>query len=180
MRKIIVISGLPGSGKSTLGKLISNHFGFSFLDKDEILETLFRDHENFDLNLRQSLSRQSDLIFQELVKKNQNVVLTSFWRFPGGQSTSGTPSEWLHALSDNIIEIHCQCEVTVALARFINRKRHPGHLDHLRTEADLTNQFKALCKNGPLQIGRVLIVNTSHQLKHVEIFEQIERLWSLI
>jgi shikimate kinase len=38
----IVLIGMPGSGKSTLGKKISNAFGMSFIDSDEYIENKYR------------------------------------------------------------------------------------------------------------------------------------------
>ena len=40
-RFFIVVSGLPGSGKSTLGQQLATALGLPFLDKDTILERLF-------------------------------------------------------------------------------------------------------------------------------------------
>lgn len=42
---LLVIGGIPGSGKTTLGERLAKDLGFVFLNKDSILEMLW---ESFD------------------------------------------------------------------------------------------------------------------------------------
>src|ERR1700754_1620515 len=55
----IVISGLPGSGKTTLGRHPALALGLPLLDKDAILERLFESKGVRDLEWRRALSRES-------------------------------------------------------------------------------------------------------------------------
>jgi hypothetical protein len=41
MNRFIVVTGLPASGKSTVGVTVARALGLSLFDKDEILEALF-------------------------------------------------------------------------------------------------------------------------------------------
>ena len=41
MKRFVVVSGLPASGKSTLGRALAAAWALPFIDKDEILEALF-------------------------------------------------------------------------------------------------------------------------------------------
>ena len=73
----IVLSGLPASGKSTLGRAIANALGLPMIDKDEILEALFESHGIGDADWRSRLSRLAD---QELIAqatKLPSAVITS-------------------------------------------------------------------------------------------------------
>ena len=54
-RRLIIISGLPASGKTTLGRELAKLLGFQFIDKDDILESLFAENQNFSSELRQRL-----------------------------------------------------------------------------------------------------------------------------
>jgi hypothetical protein len=42
---------------------------------------------------------------------------------------SGTPTDWMTALSAQVVNVHCVCDVETAAARFLRRTRHRGHLD---------------------------------------------------
>lgn len=45
MKVGVVVTGLPASGKTTLGRHIATSLGFGFLDKDEFLEDLFKTNQ---------------------------------------------------------------------------------------------------------------------------------------
>ena len=176
MKKIIIVSGLPASGKTTLGQQIANALQFSFFDKDDYLEQLFEKHDSFDLSLRQELSRKSDVNFQKEAALAGDSVLTSFWRPLNSNSLlSGTPSTWITSLSNNPIEIYCTCGVTEAVNRFANRKRHKGHLDHLRSNTDLQLQFQALHEQGPLNIGKLITVDTTQEIELASLLFRIRK-----
>jgi cytidylate kinase len=171
------MTGLPASGKTTLGRSLAKILNFQFLDKDVILESLLSQHKIFSLDLRQQLSRESDSVFQEEAFRLQNVVLTSFWRSRDDKSASGTPSDWLPLLSDNVIEIQCHCDVETAVDRFLTRKRHPGHMDHVRDKSALRTQFENLSAKWPVRLGQLLEVNTSQPVNTDELVLRIKMLW---
>ena len=50
---------------------------------------------------------------------------------------SGTPTEWLEDLSGRIVHLHCRCDAELAAKRFIQRQRHPGHLDSEKTVSEI-------------------------------------------
>ncbi len=47
MNKQLVLIGMPGSGKTTIGKMVSNKLNCSFVDLDEYI----REYEHFDTSL---------------------------------------------------------------------------------------------------------------------------------
>ena len=40
MRNTVVLTGMMGSGKTTLGKLLSEKLGYSFIDLDHFIENI--------------------------------------------------------------------------------------------------------------------------------------------
>jgi adenylylsulfate kinase-like enzyme len=54
----VVVSGLPGSGKSTVARQIASYAGIAVLDKDDILEQLFDERGIGDAEWRSALSRK--------------------------------------------------------------------------------------------------------------------------
>jgi glucokinase len=160
----VVISGLPASGKTMLGREISRRLGLPLLDKDDFLEGLFARDGTGDAGHRNRLSRESDAMLRAATEASGGAVLVSFWRHPGG-SGGGTASEWLLASGATLVEIHCRCPAEGAAERFANRCRHPGHLDELRSPEMLARQFEDYARLGPLRIGCTIEVDTSGPLK---------------
>ena len=63
-RRFVVISGLPGSGKTTLAWQLASLLDLPVSDKDSILEDLFDSKGVGDAAWRRILSRESDRILQ--------------------------------------------------------------------------------------------------------------------
>ncbi len=160
-KTFIIISGIPGSGKTTLGKKLASELMLSYYDKDEILEGLFDSLGTANMKWRQKLSRASDEILIRLVKNSAGAVVTSFWKNTKTAHGSGTPVDWLLSLSGNVLEIYCFCEPELAAARFKNRKRHHGHLDDTKQLSDLLLDFRILSEAGTLGLADVITVDTS-------------------
>jgi hypothetical protein len=157
----VVVSGLPASGKSTLSRRLAPALGLLLLDKDDILEGLFETLGIGDTDWRQRLSRASDDVLQRLARTSPGAVLTSFWRNPEMSSDSGTPTDWIAATSQCIVEVYCVCDSEVAATRFVNPIRHPRHLDKIKRNEDVLSDFRTLAAIGPLGIGKLLRVDTS-------------------
>ncbi len=154
---LVVVSGLPASGKTTLGRAISQRLSMPLLDKDEILEALFDSLGCADFDERYRLSRASDEILYRISASAPAAVLVNWW------SHDSAPARLL-GLCDTIVEVFCDCPVEVAAARFAGRERHPGHLDQHRTPADQEAGIARMRESfpGPLRLGGVLItVDTS-------------------
>ena len=60
MSPLVVVSGLTASGKTTVGRLLSERLAMPLIDKDAILEVLFDSVGCNDTTQRTRLSRASD------------------------------------------------------------------------------------------------------------------------
>ena len=173
MRFHIVVSGIPASGKSTIGRAIATALGLAVLDKDEFLEALFISQGIGDAEWRNHLSRMADEVLREKALCSDTAVITSWWRHPSSGLDSGTRVEWLSSLPGIVIEVHCVCSPQVAAKRFLSRKRHEGHLDHLKTHADVLTNFQQQAALGPLGFARIVKVNTEQTLEMSALLSQI-------
>ena len=125
-KRFVLVSGHPGSGKTTLARDLAPLLGLPLIDKDDILERLFEAKGVGDAEWRRRLSRESDALLQTEAGQSTGAVLTSFWRLPGMPPDSGTSTEWLFDLSEIIVTVRCVCPAEIAAERFTRRTRHPG------------------------------------------------------
>ena len=175
----VVVSGLPASGKTTLSRSLAPALGLTLLDKDDILETLFETLGVGDADWRQRLSRASDEIFQRLAGTSSGAVLTSFWRKAEVSIHSGTPTDWITAMSQRVVEVYCACTPELAAMRFVNRTRHSGHLDSAKRIEDLLPGFQALASTGPIGVGKLLRVDTSDEVNLDPVISAVRSLLDL-
>jgi hypothetical protein len=80
---------------------------------------------------------------------------------PCSTCPSGTPTDWLSRLSDQIVNIHCICEVQTAAERVLGRTRHPGHLDGQKSLSEIVASLRMLSTLGYLNIGLRIDVDTT-------------------
>jgi hypothetical protein len=87
---------------------------------------------------------------------HRRVVLISHWRPNLSPSLGGTPTDWLAEHFDLLIEVHCPCGPDAAAQNFVNRRRHPGHLDSLRSPDDVLTSMQSLAPGYPLGLGTTI------------------------
>jgi len=156
MPYVIIVAGLPCTGKTTLGRLIAQHLGFPFVHKDGIKEILFEQLGWSDREWSRQFGRASSellyyLLEAQLVAGCSLVVESNF------DPTFATPRfQALQARYDFIpIQVQCKAKGEVLFRRFQTRsesgERHPGHVDQLNYA-----EFKTALLAGssePLPIG---------------------------
>jgi predicted kinase len=177
-RPFVVVSGLPGSGKTSVARILASLLNLPMFDKDEIVERLFQTRGVGDAAWRRALSRESDTRLQAAVTSSSGAIVTSFWHVAGMPADSGTPTAWLRALSTTVVNVHCECPPHLAATRFAQRTRHPGHLDGARTEADVLASIRALPTPGHLGIGETVFVDTTHPVEPAVLLRDVEDAFS--
>jgi hypothetical protein len=178
MYQFIVVTGLPASGKSTVGAAVAGQLGLPMYDKDQILEGLFESLRVGDAQWRTRLSRIADDILQRQAMGSPGAVIASWWHHPQSLVESGTSTEWLASLPGTVTELYCSCSPQVALDRFVGRQRHAGHLDSTKPHSELRAQFEQSARHGPLGIGRLVTVYTGQPLELSAALQEIDPTWS--
>ena len=170
MRASVVVSGVPGSGKTTLAADLSTELKLPHIDKDAILEGLFSTEPVRTEQERKHLSRRADFEFQLQALKHQQVILSSWWWHPAAEDESGTPVGWVGDHAASVIEIFCWCPVETAAKRFFSRVRHSSHLDRLRSPAVVQEQLRRAAARGPMFPGAI-VCDTSAVLSATQLVE---------
>lgn len=171
----IVVTGLPASGKTTVGKKVAQALAIPLIDKDDYLEALYEERGIGDTAWRQALSRESDQLFQQASVAKKAAVLVSHWRPPNLETQSGTPTDWLSQSFDQIVELFCECPAEEAARRFANRKRHAGHLDHLKSFDQLLDWMRVYEQQLPLCLGKMVRFDTLAKQSADDLIKQLKR-----
>ena len=161
--RLVVVSGLPASGKSTVARTLAGALGLPLLDKDVFLEALFASDGIGDAAWRRSLSQRADAAFARQAASavaTGGAVLASWWRHRLSPVASGTSTGWLAPWHGSIVEVHCRCPAAVAVQCFMSRHRHAGHLDGRWSQAELLASFEVQAALGALGVGPVVTAET--------------------
>lgn len=166
--RLVVVSGLPASGKTTVGTALSERLGIPLIDKDAILEALFDSLGCPDRDERYRLSRASDEVLYALAEASQAAVVVNWW------DHDSSPSR-LRGIASSVVEVFCDCAVEVAAGRFAARRRHPGHHDPARSPEEVAEGARRMRETfqGPLGVGNVVRVDTEGSVDLDSVADQV-------
>lgn len=153
-RRVVVVSGAPGAGKSTLAGPLAAGLGFALLGKDRIKETL---HDALggppvDRPWSRRLGGAAMELIWALAADAPAVVLEANFR-----PHSEYERDRIAGLGGLVVEVYCDCPIQLATARYNGRaaNRHPVHVvDTL--SAELAAEF-----DRPIGLGELVVVDTS-------------------
>ncbi len=176
---LTIVTGLPCSGKTNLGRRISRLHKIPFISKDEFKERLFDSLGWSDRAWSKKLSGASyEMMFyvlEELLEVGQSCVLEANF---DANLHSEPLAKITQRFQTRVVQIHCVTEPDVLLNRFKSRwksgKRHAGHADEVMLpEMELLVKQKIL----PLELpGQVFELDTTNlaNLETAALFAVIE------
>ena len=162
---LVVISGPPASGKTTLARRLAAELRLPLVSRDDIKERLFESIGWSDREWSKRLGGASwELLYwfveTQLAAGRSCIVESNF--------DPERDSERMNAFADRfgarLVQIHCYAAGDVLIDRFLSRfesgERHPGHVDHITIDEYRVRLLAA--KPEPLEIdGTTLIIDTT-------------------
>lgn len=141
---LIIISGYPATGKTTLGRKLSTYLKIPFLGRDDIKESLFDSLGYADREWSRKIGAASfELLYQlteSMLKVNSSVIIETFFDVQIARKKITNLKKKYDFLT---IEINCQAEHSIREKRYKERNesgnRHPGHVDHTNYQ-NIANQ----------------------------------------
>ena len=148
---VILVNGLPASGKSTLASDLAAAADVPFLSVDEVLERLV-DSVNYRFP-RDPAHELADRVAWKLAALVEDtVVVESFWAL---ERDLDSVEEGLRtAGAEEVVEVWCDAPLEEAVERYENRDRHGIHEDD-------PNDVDLWRRSAPLELGPVVRIDTS-------------------
>jgi predicted kinase len=165
-RQIVLVSGPPGAGKSTIAVPLAARLGFPLLTKDTIKEALWDalDAPSGDLVWSHRVGGAAMEVLWAVAACCPQAVLEANFR-------PGRDDERTHlaALEARIVEVYCYCSPAEVMRRYAARAphRHPTHVLSTLTPAALTEFDRAF------GLGPVIEIDTEGSVDIDRIVERV-------
>ena len=161
MRAFILVGGWPGSGKTTVSRVLAAELGIAYLSKDEVKEGLM-DVLGAPPSVEDSrfLGRASVFALLRAARGCPGAVIDSTW--------SPYSEPLVRALPGPCVEIRCRVPRDLARKRYAARVRDGRHLDRSRTRGELWGAEVA-----PLGVGPLVEVDTTHEVDVARLAEDV-------
>lgn len=162
---LVIVSGLPASGKTTLARRLAAELRLPLFARDDIKERLFDRLGWSDRAWSRQLGGASwESLFwaveAQLAVGQSCIAESNFYPETDGPRIT----ELRERCAFRTIEIHCYAEGHVLVERYLGRvadgTRHPGHIDHITIDEQRERLLAATPE--PLALdGATILVDTT-------------------
>lgn len=158
---LIIVSGLPATGKTTLARRIAAHFAFPLIHKDTIKEALCDVPGCADLEESRRLGLASMVLLYQfaeaILRAGHFCIIESYFRPEFATSDLFSLRQRCPFIP---LQIYCHTSTSLILERYQQRfesgERYPGHMDQEHLQA-MRAALAIQPEQRPLAIGGHLI-----------------------
>ena len=179
---LIIVSGAPCTGKTTLANKIADQFHLPLVSKDDIKESLFHSLGTKDREWSKQLGISSYRLLyyfmESIIRVGHSLIVESNFQ---DQYDSEQFQNMIKKYGVTPIQIQCKTKGEVLFERFKERsesgERHPGHVDHLNYSEFEKDLLKGSYE--PLNVeGEVVYVDTTDftKIDYNGLFRKIQDL----
>lgn len=152
MTNIIIINGLPGTGKTTLSEAVSEQLGLPLLSKDAIKELLFDSLGAKDRAWSKKLGQATfPILFaqvDELVKAGVSHIIESPLN---PQFEDARFQRYEKEFGVRVIQVLLTCDGEVLFERFKKRAKSARHEGHNDTDPEVLEEMRPALMKGRLE-----------------------------
>ncbi|WP_040694793.1 AAA family ATPase [Nocardia vinacea] len=165
---LVLVNGLPGSGKSTLGRSLARTLNAQFLSKDTVKEALAACLDDAD-DLHALGGIAMDTVWALAQAIPGIVVIDSWWFKPRDLHFARTGIR--NTGASRAVEIWCDVPSGLAKARYASRNRPALYQDEQRL-ADDWDIWAAHA--APLELTATLVVDTTGPVDYSRLADRIQ------
>ncbi len=175
---IVLVSGPPGSGKTTIARPLADRLGFALLTKDDIKETLYlaMDGASGDVEFSRRIGCAAMEVLWSLAPHCPSVVLEANFRTQSRYERDQVAA-LLAIPNTQMVEIYCRLSREEASRRFAQRARderhHPAH-----ALAEMSPE-RMMEYEEPFALSPVIEVDTRSPVDMEELLGRVNALWRL-
>lgn len=173
-RRIVIVSGPPGSGKTTVARPLARQLGFALLSKDDLKESLYTSlgGKRGDLEFSSRIGAAAMDLLWVLARQCPAVVLEANFRTRNPEERAK-----LAALGGEIVEVYCRVPLEEASRRFAERAREErNHPAHSLVEM-LPERMREYAE--PFRMSPVIEVHTTLPVDVAALAGEVNAAWAL-
>ncbi|HEX6679506.1 MAG TPA: ATP-binding protein [Gaiellaceae bacterium] len=147
MSLLVVVTGPPASGKTTLARSLAGELGLPWIGKDVLKEQLYDvlgSGEELEPRLEDAARRLLLTVAEAQLAAGLSAIVES--NFDRDSDLEPLQRVWRDHHDTQVVQIHCSADVELLLARFSERAasgaRHPGHGDEPEDAEDVRRDLE--------------------------------------